>query len=79
LDSQLPQGMSGEKLKELERGPVSHAHPEEAPLSPPKFITQVSTNHTCGHPTRSVYTLQGSGYGVLSHYRGRSKSYVTSY
>jgi len=33
--------MSGEKLKELERGPVSHALPEEAPLSPPKFITQV--------------------------------------
>lgn len=45
LDSQLPQGMSGEKLKELERGPVSHALPEEAPLSPPKFITQVGTNH----------------------------------
>jgi hypothetical protein len=59
--------MSGEKLKELERGPVSHAPPEEAPLSPPKFITQVSMNHICSHHIRSVYTFQDSGYGVLCH------------
>ncbi|XP_068082222.1 titin [Anabrus simplex] len=43
LESQLPQGMSGEKLKELERGPVSKALPEDAPLSPPKFITQITS------------------------------------
>ncbi|CAG2063231.1 unnamed protein product, partial [Timema podura] len=42
LDSQLPQGMTGEKLKELERGPVSQAPSEDAPGSPPKFITQVA-------------------------------------
>lgn len=41
MDSQLPQGMSGEKLKELERGPVTQPLQEETPLSPPKFITQV--------------------------------------
>jgi hypothetical protein len=70
LDSQLPEGMSGEKLKELERGPVSHPLPEEAPLSPPKFITQVSMNHICSHLIRSVYTLQYSGYGVPCHISG---------
>ncbi|GLH07319.1 LOW QUALITY PROTEIN: Titin [Gryllus bimaculatus] len=43
LESQLPQGMSGAKLKELERGPVTKAFPEDAPLSPPKFITQITS------------------------------------
>lgn len=34
--------MSGEKLKELERGPISEAKPDDAvPQIPPKFITQV--------------------------------------
>lgn len=45
LDSQLPTGMSGEKLKELERGKVTEPKPEEAaPAVPPKFVTQVSCN-----------------------------------
>lgn len=43
LESQLPSGMSAEKLKELERGPVSDAPKEEKPLSPPKFITQIES------------------------------------
>ncbi|XP_014204704.1 titin [Copidosoma floridanum] len=44
FDSQLPSGMSGEKLKELERGPVSEAPPQEAPSrQPPKFITQIKS------------------------------------
>lgn len=43
LESQLPAGMSAEKLKELERGPVSDALPEDKPLSPPKFITQIES------------------------------------
>ncbi|XP_074100964.1 sallimus isoform X11 [Cotesia typhae] len=43
-DSQLPSGMSGEKLKELERGPVSEPAPvEEIPRIPPKFITQIQS------------------------------------
>lgn len=43
FESQLPSGMSAEKLKELERGPVSEAPKEEAPMSPPKFITQIES------------------------------------
>ncbi|KAK0090259.1 hypothetical protein PV325_001954 [Microctonus aethiopoides] len=44
FDSQLPSGMSGEKLKELERGPVSEPLPvEELPRVPPKFITQIQS------------------------------------
>lgn len=35
--------MSGEKLKELERGPVSVAPPPEAPRQPPRFITQIKS------------------------------------
>lgn len=69
MDSQLPQGMSGEKLKELERGPVSHALPEEAPLSPPKFITQVSMSHAINHPVRALYSFQDSAYGVFCYTR----------
>lgn len=45
FDSQLPQGMSGEKLKALERGPLPTAPPPEEPAAqPPKFITQVPSN-----------------------------------
>uniref|UniRef100_A0A1B6D7W5 Ig-like domain-containing protein n=2 Tax=Clastoptera arizonana TaxID=38151 RepID=A0A1B6D7W5_9HEMI len=44
LESQLPQGMSGEKLKELERGPIEEAKPEDTtPQVPPKFITQIES------------------------------------
>lgn len=43
FESQLPSGMSAEKLKELERGPVSQAPEEEKPMSPPKFITQIES------------------------------------
>ncbi|KAJ8687530.1 hypothetical protein QAD02_023324, partial [Eretmocerus hayati] len=43
FESQLPSGMSGEKLKELERGPVSVAPPPEAPRQPPRFITQIKS------------------------------------
>ncbi|XP_046465810.1 titin isoform X2 [Neodiprion pinetum] len=42
-DSQLPSGMSAEKLKELERGPVSVAPAADAPRQPPKFITQIQS------------------------------------
>ncbi|KAL6255452.1 hypothetical protein P5V15_013787 [Pogonomyrmex californicus] len=53
FDSQLPMGMSGEKLKELERGPVSQAPAEEAPRQPPHFITQIqSTTVDEGEPVR---------------------------
>jgi len=46
-------GMSGEKLKELERGPVSQAPAEEAPQQPPHFITQIqSTTVDEGEPVR---------------------------
>lgn len=43
FDSQLPSGMSAEKLKELERGPISEAPKEDQPMSPPKFITQIES------------------------------------
>ncbi|XP_063986913.1 titin isoform X6 [Diachasmimorpha longicaudata] len=44
FDSQLPSGMSSEKLKELERGPVSEPLPvEELPRVPPKFITHIQS------------------------------------
>lgn len=43
FESQLPAGMSAEKLKELERGPVSVAPKEEPPMSPPKFITHIQS------------------------------------
>ena len=42
FDSQLPHGMTGEKLKELEKGHVTEPGPESpTPKEPPKFITQV--------------------------------------
>ena len=35
--------MSGEKLKELERGPVTQAPQPDAPRQPPRFITQIKS------------------------------------
>lgn len=44
FDSQLPSGMSGEKLKELERGPITEKiTPPEPPKQPPRFITQIQS------------------------------------
>lgn len=45
LESQLPQGMSGEKIKELEKGRASDV-PKEEPVisSPPKFITHIQSH-----------------------------------
>lgn len=43
-DSQLPQGMSAEHLKDLERGPVVTEPPKvEQPIAPPKFVTQIKS------------------------------------
>lgn len=42
MESQLPQGMSGEKLKALEQGPVPEVVEEEKPQVPPKFLYEVS-------------------------------------
>ncbi|EEB18956.1 conserved hypothetical protein [Pediculus humanus corporis] len=51
LDSQLPQGMTGEKLKDLEKGQGTTPLPEDAPGQPPKFITQIeSVSTTEGEP-----------------------------
>jgi hypothetical protein len=43
IDSQLPQGMSLEKLKELEKGRVGSHVEEEAEVTAPKFITQIES------------------------------------
>lgn len=43
-ESQLPSGISAEKLKELEKGPVQPPPPQEdLPAAPPKFITQIES------------------------------------
>lgn len=43
-ESQLPSGISAEKLKELEKGPAQAPPPkEELPATPPKFITQIES------------------------------------
>lgn len=42
-ESQLPAGMSAEKLKELEKGKVEEKHQEDKTYSPPKFITQIES------------------------------------
>lgn len=42
-ESQLPEGMTAERLKELERGPITLAPAADAPMSPPKFITQITS------------------------------------
>ena len=44
LESQLPEGMTAERLKELERGPISVAPADDLPMSPPKFITQIQSS-----------------------------------
>lgn len=41
MESQLPQGMTGEKLRDLERGPVIERFQEDAPVQAPKFTEQV--------------------------------------
>ncbi|XP_055645258.1 titin-like, partial [Toxorhynchites rutilus septentrionalis] len=43
LDSQLPEGMTASKLKELERGKVTLATQEERTFGPPKFVTQIQS------------------------------------
>lgn len=43
LESQLPDGMTAERLKELERGPITLAPTEDSPMSPPKFITHITS------------------------------------
>ena len=43
MDSQLPHGMSLEKLKELEKGRASSTLDEDAEITPPKFITQIES------------------------------------
>lgn len=43
FESQLPDGMTAERLKELERGPISIAPAEDSPMSPPKFITHIQS------------------------------------
>ena len=43
LESQVPSGFDAQKLSELERGPMRAPDQQEAPISPPKFITQVIT------------------------------------
>lgn len=62
VDSQLPKGMSGEKLKELERGHIPDEKPEEKlPAEPPRFITQVGflfkTWHSYNMMFLSIYYL----------------------
>ncbi|KAK9882445.1 hypothetical protein WA026_021476 [Henosepilachna vigintioctopunctata] len=44
FESQLPSGMTAEKLKELERGPVSVAPEEDKVFTKPKFITQIQSS-----------------------------------
>lgn len=42
LESQLPEGMSGEKLKALEEGPVQNKEiKDEVESMPPRFLSQV--------------------------------------
>lgn len=43
LDSQLPEGMTADRLKELERGPITALPKEDAVMGPPKFITQITS------------------------------------
>lgn len=43
LESQLPDGMSGEKLKALEEGPVQNQEiKDEIETMPPRFLSQVT-------------------------------------
>lgn len=43
FESQLPAGMSADKLKELEKGPVSVAPQEDKTYGPPKFVTHIQS------------------------------------
>lgn len=43
LDSQLPEGMTASKLKELERGKVTLHTQEERTFGPPKFVSQIQS------------------------------------
>ncbi|XP_055379031.1 titin isoform X2 [Condylostylus longicornis] len=43
-ESQLPHGMTAEKLKDLERGPIQAAPvPDKTDFGPPKFITEIAS------------------------------------
>lgn len=42
MESQLPQGMAGEKLRDLERGPITQRIQEDAPPQAPHFVTQIA-------------------------------------
>lgn len=42
-DSQLPEGMTSDRLKDLERGPVAVAPKEETQHGPPKFLSQIES------------------------------------
>lgn len=41
MDTQLPEGMSADKLRELDLPPPQAPPLEESPPQPPKFITQI--------------------------------------
>lgn len=44
-ESQLPQGMNADHLKDLERGPVvTQPVKEEPPMGPPKFLSQIQSS-----------------------------------
>lgn len=56
LESQLPEGMSGEKLKALEQGPVPEKEiKDEIEAMPPKFLSQVKKNDSFFFLFQSVY------------------------
>lgn len=42
MESQLPQGMAGEKLRDLERGPITQRIQEDVPAQAPHFVTQIA-------------------------------------
>jgi hypothetical protein len=62
METQLPEGLVGEKLAELEKGNYTSAIKEDVPLTPPKFITQVhyllSTFRICLFTLIVIYRLR---------------------
>lgn len=42
-ESQLPDGMTAERLKDLERGPISVAPKEDEQMGPPRFLSQIES------------------------------------
>lgn len=42
-ESQLPDGMTTERLKDLEKGPVSVAPKDEEQMGPPRFLSQINS------------------------------------